>query len=103
MPRGGKRANAGRPSGAKDSPNCVRQATKTVAEAIDGVEKSLGRSLESVAVDFLKSKREDIRLRAWEKLMAYKYGQPKQSVEASGKDGGPVETLVRIIHVGAQP
>jgi hypothetical protein len=80
----------------------VRQAIKTVAEAIDGVEKNLGRSLEAVAVDFLKSKREDIRLRAWEKLMAYKYGQPKQSAEVSGKDGGPVETLVRIIHVGAQ-
>jgi len=102
MARGGKRANAGRPSGTKDGPNCVRQATKTVAEAIDGIEKSLGKSLESVGVGFLKSKREDICLRAWEKLMAYKYGQPKQSVEASGKDGGPVEMRVRIIHVGAQ-
>src|SRR5262249_16515142 len=29
-------------------------------------------------------------------------GKPKQSVEASGADGGPLKTLVEIIHVGAK-
>jgi len=29
-------------------------------------------------------------------------GYPKQSVEASGQDGGPLKTLVEIIHVGAK-
>jgi len=100
MPRGGKRNNAGRRRGTKDGPNCVRQATKTVVEALADIEKSLGKPLEVIGVEFLKSGRPEIRLRAWEKLMAYKFGQPKQNVEASGKDGGPV--VVRIVHVGAR-
>lgn len=29
-------------------------------------------------------------------------GKPKQSVEASGADGNPLETLVKIIHIGAK-
>jgi hypothetical protein len=28
-------------------------------------------------------------------------GKPKQSVEASGADGNPLETLVKIVHIGA--
>ena len=35
-----------------------------------------------------------------ELLLAYGYGRPAQSIEASGADGNPLETLVRIIHVG---
>jgi hypothetical protein len=98
MARGGKRPNAGRPRGAKDGQSCVRQAGKTVEEAIEGIESNLGKSLEDIGVELLKSKREDIRYRVWEKLMAYKHGQPKQSVEASGKDGSPIEVI--ITHVG---
>ncbi len=37
-----------------------------------------------------------------ELLLAYGYGRPTQSVEASGADGNPIETLVKIIHVGNQ-
>ena len=31
--------------------------------------------------------------------MAYGYGRPSQSIEASGADGNPLETLVKIVHV----
>jgi hypothetical protein len=37
-----------------------------------------------------------------ELLLAYAEGKPKQSLEATGRDGNPLETLVRIIHIGAK-
>lgn len=37
-----------------------------------------------------------------ELLLAYAEGRPRQAIEAMGKDGNPLETLVRIIHIGAK-
>jgi len=36
-----------------------------------------------------------------ELLLAYGYGRPPQSIEASGAAGNALETLVRIVHIGA--
>lgn len=37
-----------------------------------------------------------------ELLLAYAEGRPRQAIEALGKDGNPLETLVRVIHIGAK-
>ena len=98
MPRGGLREGSGRPKGSKDRPNCARKNVKTLLEGIAAIEKATGKTIEAWGQTFLESGNEMVSYKAWEKLMAYKFGQPKQSLEATGADGEPLK--VEIIHVG---
>ena len=98
MPRGGQRNGAGRPVGAKDSPTCARKNVKTLLEGIAAIENATGKTIEEWGLTFLQSENEIVSYKAWEKLMAYKFGQPKQSVEATGADGEPLK--VEIVHIG---
>lgn len=98
MSRGGLREGSGRPKGSKDSQNCARKNVKTLLEGITAIEKATGKTIEEWGRTFLESENEMVSYKAWEKLMAYKFGQPKQSVEATGADGEPLK--VEIVHIG---
>lgn len=43
------------------------------------------------------------RLAAWQILMAYAYGKPRQRHEHSGPDGGPIETKAAVVQYPINP
>jgi hypothetical protein len=93
MGKGGKREGAGR------KPKIAKVLAETIAKNLFAEFGGESEAWNSLAQEARKN---DLRL-TFEILKYWtdrKYGKPKQSVEASGKDGGPL--VVRIVHVGAR-
>ena len=82
----------GRPRSAE-----VSQAAKTILEQEDPKLRKTG--LERLFEFWLRRALQGDTKKG-ELLLAYGYGRPAQSIEASGADGNPLETLVKIVNVG---
>lgn len=87
MARGGKREGAGRPAGARDKATIEQKGTI----------EELARSHAPTALDALASiasagQSEGARVSAATALLDRAYGKPRQAVEHTGKDGGPIQT-----------
>jgi hypothetical protein len=89
-----RRKTGGRKAG---TPN---RSTAAAQRFVDRVERRLAgdpttafRGLSDVAVGILKSGIAPAQARMVELLLAYKYGKPTQPVEATGKDGGPIQVV----------
>jgi hypothetical protein len=85
--RGGKRAGAGRPKGAVDRATTEQKATL----------EELARSHTETAINVLvqvaqASESDAARVSAASVILDRGYGRPRQGVEHTGKDGGPIET-----------
>jgi len=88
-PRGGKRPGAGRPKGAK--------ARATIEQK--GTLEELARAHTATALMTLvtistSGESEAARVSAANALLDRGYGKPRQAVEHSGADGGPIEHRV---------
>ena len=84
--RGGKRPGAGRPKGAKQRAKPEHKQTLS----------DLAREHTKLALDVLVSiarngESETARMGAANALLDRGYGKPRQAVEHSGADGGPIE------------
>lgn len=88
MPRGGKRAGAGRPKGSRSAAN--KEQIANISE--------LARMHTSVALSALvhvasKGESESARVSAASALLDRAWGKPQQALELTGKDGGPIQTV----------
>ena len=91
MTRGGKRTGAGRPRGA------ANKATADIREAASQYTQLALNTLVEVATEGDSAA---ARVAAANAILDRAHGKPKQSVEASGPDGGPINTVTRIMLVG---
>lgn len=80
--RGGKRQGAGRPPGRKDG-----KTLEIEAAAKEHADDAL-KALVTVAKN---GESESARVTAATALLDRGYGKPRQSVEHTGKDGGPIQ------------
>lgn len=87
--RGGKRPGAGRPSGRKNA------ATLEIEAAAKEFTGDALAALKRVAT---KGKSETARVAAAVALLDRGHGRPRQSVEHTGKDGGPIQ----VWHFGSK-
>lgn len=84
--RGGKRPGAGRPKGSRNKATQAHRATvRELAEAY--AEEAI-----SALVDVARNGSDGARVSAAVALLDRAFGKPAQSVEMSGKDGGPIQT-----------
>lgn len=86
--RGGYRPGAGRKPGSKDRATIEQKATL----------EELARSHTTTALDVLvqvaqASESDSARVSAANAILDRGYGKPKQAMEHTGKDGGPMETV----------
>lgn len=81
MARGGKRDGAGRPKGA------LTRATASIREA---AQEYTQEALEVLAEVMRRGDSAAARVAAANSILDRGHGKPKQSVEASGPDGGPI-------------
>lgn len=88
MPKGGRREGAGRPVGA------VNKATASLKDAAQVYTEQALATLASIMLS--DSEGGAARVAAANALLDRGYGKPKQSVEASGPDGGPIQTEATI-------
>jgi hypothetical protein len=65
----------------------------SAAEVLQGVNQ------ERMWKRFLDSEDEKVALDCWKYLNDRVHGKPKQSVESTGPDGGPIETIVKQVIV----
>lgn len=79
--RGGKRPGSGRKPGGKN-------ATTLEIEAL--AKKYSGRVIDALYVVATRSKSDTARVAAGTALLDRGYGRPRQAVEHTGKDGGPI-------------
>jgi hypothetical protein len=80
--RGGKRPGAGRPKGRKDAKTLeIEAAAKEYA----------GDALRALVKVARRGKSEGSRVAAAVALLDRGYGRPRQSLEHSGPDGGPID------------
>lgn len=85
--RGGKRPGAGRPKGSR---NRATEAHKGTLEALArGHTMAALESLVSIARDGAS---ESARVSAAVAILDRGYGKPRQAVEHTGEDGGPIQT-----------
>ncbi len=78
-----------RESGKKSAPENVRALVKAIFARHNPVE---------VASKLLNCNRPTVVARVLERLLDYKYGRPRQAIEATGPGGGPVR-LVIVSHI----
>ena len=85
--RGGKRLGAGRPKGRKDKATVAQLAT--LEELAKAHTETALNTLVRIAK---KGESEAAQVSAANALLDRGYGRPKQAMEHTGKDGGPIET-----------
>lgn len=83
MPAGGRREGAGR------KPGVPNKGTHEVRDLLDAVFAKVDPVKKLVAL-LNKPMDAGVEARVLLRLLEYRYGQPKQSVEISGADGGPI-------------
>lgn len=87
MTRGGKRTGAGRPKGAANKATIdIREAAQQYTELALRTLVQVAESGDSAAA----------KVAAANAILDRGHGKPKQSVEASGPDGGPIATSVSV-------
>jgi hypothetical protein len=65
---------------------------RVIGELRDLARQHAPEAIEELARLALKAKNESARIAAIKELLDRGYGKPLQSIEAAGKDGGPIET-----------
>jgi len=85
-----EKGQSGNPSGRPKIPEEVRDAARAhTAEAIDTL------------VELMRGEDDKLRLKAACALLDRGWGKPLQSIEASGKDGTPIELTTEVVFVKA--
>jgi hypothetical protein len=85
--RGGKRPGAGRPKGA------LSRATKEQKATLEELARAHTDTALLVLVEVAQSSESDAaRVSAANAILDRGYGKPKQGLEHSGPEGGPIET-----------
>lgn len=82
MPKGGKRQGAGRPQG---SPN------KAMAELKEAAQQYTQVALEALHQICLQGQSEAARVSAATAILDRAHGKPRQAMEVTGEDGGPIQ------------
>lgn len=86
MSSGGRREGAGRPKGSKNKvPPQIRELAQEYTEEALGTHVSIMRDLEAPAA---------ARAHSADSILAYGHGKPRQQIEHTGANGGPIETSV---------
>lgn len=86
--RGGRRAGAGRPTGARN------RATKKAKATLSDLAKAHTATALKVLVDVAKSgESESARVAAANSILDRAYGKPSQAHHHSGPTGGPIPTV----------
>jgi hypothetical protein len=87
--QGGARPGAGRPKGSRDA------ATKAANQTIADLAKTYAPDALMALVQIMRGgDSEAARVSAANAIMDRAYGKPMQAVEMSGKDGGPMVTVI---------
>lgn len=95
--KGGARPGAGRPKGAKDKATAVLKAT------LEELARGHTETALAVLVQVAQSSESDAaRVAAANALLDRGYGKPRQGVEHSGLDGGPISHSVEITFVSGE-
>lgn len=84
--RGGRRPGAGRPKGAKD------RATADLKTSLEELARSHAPEALQVLVSVARASESDAaRVSAANAILDRGYGKPRQAMEHTGADGGPIE------------
>jgi len=86
MAAGGRRPGAGRPRGVK---NKAKKGEKLTLERL--AREHTASALKALVDIVTNGESEGARIAAATALLDRGYGRPRQSVEMTGKDGGPIE------------
>lgn len=107
MPRGGNNNPTGKGGFQKGHNNPggrskkQRQIEQLAQDALEDGDKNLAiEGLKEIATDLEVAPKD--RKAAWELLMAYGYGKPRQRIEHSGEDGGPAGLFVEFVKAGSE-